>query len=330
MTTRSYSNSVNLLLIPLSATLATLLPLHLLLFSYVVLGPLHYLTEISWLADRKFFSKRRFDWLWLTLPTLPVVFLHFLPGSRFNGLIQITLFATIFLGAVFAFSSSVKTRLATLLASVTIGYCLWLFDSQSGLAVTAASPSLEAVSATPSLGWFSPVVALIPTFIHVYVFTGVFILLGVKRAPSLSGVFSATLYLLTPWVLLYEVSTSKEYGVSKFIAEATFPFVSLLTPFASSLGLALNEDGVLALGRVLAFAYTYHYLNWFSKTEVIKWHLIPKTRWYVIGLLYVASLSLYAINYKVGFGVLLGLSLAHVVLEFPLNARSVRELMTSR
>src|ERR1700754_2985789 len=42
-----------------SAGLAYLLPLELLLLSYIVLGPAHYYTEISWLHDRKYFMPHR-------------------------------------------------------------------------------------------------------------------------------------------------------------------------------------------------------------------------------------------------------------------------------
>ena len=36
-----------------------LVPFELLLLSYVVLGPAHYFTEISWLHDRKYFLPHR-------------------------------------------------------------------------------------------------------------------------------------------------------------------------------------------------------------------------------------------------------------------------------
>src|SRR6266480_4246173 len=39
--------------------LTYLVPFELLLLSYVVLGPAHYATEISWLHDRKYFLPRR-------------------------------------------------------------------------------------------------------------------------------------------------------------------------------------------------------------------------------------------------------------------------------
>ena len=71
--------------------------------------------------------------------------------------------------------------------------------------------------------------------------------------------------------------------------------------------------------RFIAFAYTYHYLNWFSKTSVIKWHLVPKNTLYGTLLAWVISILLYGYNYKLGFNVLFCLSYAHVFLEFPLN-----------
>src|SRR5262245_32507748 len=39
--------------------LTCLIPFELLLLAYVVLGPAHYATEISWLHDRKYFLPRR-------------------------------------------------------------------------------------------------------------------------------------------------------------------------------------------------------------------------------------------------------------------------------
>jgi hypothetical protein len=46
----------------------------------------------------------------------------------------------------------------------------------------------------------------------------------------------------------------------------------------------------------------------------------------VIGTVSAASTGLYFYDYALGFSVLLALSLAHVVLEFPLNALAIRQL----
>jgi hypothetical protein len=55
---------------------AYLAPFHLFLFAYAVLGPLHYITEISWLHDRSYFAKRhsaRRWWLILVAATMMVL-----------------------------------------------------------------------------------------------------------------------------------------------------------------------------------------------------------------------------------------------------------------
>ena len=48
---------LGLMLAALAITYAV--PFELLLLSYVVLGPAHYFTEISWLHDRKYFLPQR-------------------------------------------------------------------------------------------------------------------------------------------------------------------------------------------------------------------------------------------------------------------------------
>jgi hypothetical protein len=83
---------------------------------------------------------------------------------------------------------------------------------------------------------------------------------------------------------------------------------------------------MVAFGRFLAFAYTYHYLNWFSKTGIIRWHEVSGARLTAISGIYIASLALYAYDYRVGLTALFALSLIHVLLEFPLDVRTIAAL----
>ncbi|MCU1350437.1 MAG: hypothetical protein JWO56_3467, partial [Acidobacteria bacterium] len=71
------------------------------------------------------------------------------------------------------------------------------------------------------------------------------------------------------------------------------------------------------------FAYTYHYLNWFSKTSIIKWHEVSRRRALAIGLLWAAAVGVYAYDYSIGIGVLYLLSMLHVLLEFPLDHQTL-------
>jgi len=85
---------------------------------------------------------------------------------------------------------------------------------------------------------------------------------------------------------------------------------------------SLFNDFGIQLQRFIAFAYTYHYLNWFSKTSIIGWHKTSKIHLIFTAVIWVLSVSLYVYDYTVGLKVLLFLSILHVVLEFPLNAHS--------
>jgi hypothetical protein len=55
--TTTQINYLNIGLMIVSCLLAFRFPFELFLFSYAILGPLHYLTEISWLHDRKYFTE---------------------------------------------------------------------------------------------------------------------------------------------------------------------------------------------------------------------------------------------------------------------------------
>src|SRR4029077_3259419 len=67
-------NWVNVCLMAVSCCAAIAAPFHLFLLAYAVLGPLHYLTEISWLHDRQYFAPRkRFRRAWLALVSVAML-----------------------------------------------------------------------------------------------------------------------------------------------------------------------------------------------------------------------------------------------------------------
>src|SRR5207302_8107584 len=80
------------------------------------------------------------------------------------------------------------------------------------------------------------------------------------------------------------------------------------------------------LTSLLAFIYTYHYLNWFIKADVIRWADIPRARLALVVAASAASTALYFYDYAFGSKVLLALSLVHIVLEFPLDSLALRQL----
>ena len=56
-------NYLNIGLMAISMIAAYVLPFEVFLFAYAFLGPLHYLTEISWLHDRQYFAKGKYDYI---------------------------------------------------------------------------------------------------------------------------------------------------------------------------------------------------------------------------------------------------------------------------
>lgn len=83
-----------------------------------------------------------------------------------------------------------------------------------------------------------------------------------------------------------------------------------------------SEVGIMLM-RFIAFAYLYHYLNWFSKTEIIRWHKVPKVRFILVMVVWIASSVFYTYDYSLGLSLLFFLSFSHVLLEFPLNIVSI-------
>jgi len=273
---------------------AYLIPFELLLLSYAVMGPAHYLTEISWLHDRKYYLPHRGFGLALALLALGMMFLA---SPFWYGVVIWSAFVVC---AVLA----AETRTA----KVAIGGV--------GIALTV----LLAVLQTP----FALVAALLPTLVHVSLFTLVFMVLGALRARS--GVQFALIGLyLAAIALIVVVPPTAGWAYPPLASQAEPGFGDLPGALGKVLGLpGLSLDARLM--GLLSFVYTYHYLNWFIKADLIRWNRIPPVRLAAIVVVCCAATGLYIVNFALGFTVLLLLSLTHVLLEFPLNSRSLREL----
>lgn len=344
-------DAINIGLMLISCMAAFVMPFEVFLFAYAFMGPLHYLTEISWLHDRQYFTKGKYDYLVLLFIGVIISWeylgykFHIWPFTEDN--IEITrtwnlgdkFIILALLGAiVMAFVKSVPVKVICLLMSFVIANQTFKPDEEGQV---------------PNSNLIYILTAFVPTLIHVYVFTGIFMLFGALKNRSKMGLWSFFTFVLCPILLIvlfrdqnfvpvtkygmsaYGGPTSSEgffdlnqsilnrffevnpdYSVAKTQEEAEKIYNSgwLQNVFYSKTGILLM--------RFIAFAYMYHYLNWFSKTEIIRWHKVPKVRFMVVIALWVASVVVYAINYKLGLQWLFFLSFTHVLLEFPLNAHS--------
>jgi hypothetical protein len=177
----------------------------------------------------------------------------------------------------------------------------------------------------------------LPTVVHVFVFTGLFMLWGALKGRSRSGYLTFAAFLaaaaaafLVPGRELVEASgwARSNFGAFGSLTTSLLSDFGGMNPARAARIDLFQHPLAISVVRFLGFAYTYHYLNWFSKTSIIRWHEIPASRTVLIAALGVASIGLYFWDYALGLQWLYLLSFAHVVLEFPLNHRSVHGIAT--
>ena len=286
---------VHLALMLGSLALAYAFPFELLLLAYIVLGPAHYYTEISWLHDRKYFMPHRALAVALALAALGGMFIA---APYWSGVLVWSCLVGAGIAAL-GLSAQRSAMLATAAIALTLGM------------MAGGAP-------------FVFIAVLLPTFIHVCIFTLVFMTLGAVRARSAVQLGLIGVYLVAIAAILIAPPSSRTL-VAEFARLDEFYF----GPVAPQLGGLFGAPDMPLAGRIIAllsFVYTYHYLNWFIKADVIRWSKMPRPRLIAVAVLSVASTAFCFYNYALGITVLLLVSLMHVLLEFPLNTIAIREL----
>jgi hypothetical protein len=294
---------LNSLLIILSCVVAFYIPFELFLFSYGILGPLHYLTEIGWLHKKNYFTKGKYDFLILVGACVLLVYWNYNPPKNY-GLMADIVFVSLLCSIAFVFMKDWLYRFVLLaLVLVFVGF----------------------VNNAPQFYVWAGI--FLPTIIHVFIFTWAFMLYGVLKEKSIPGTISIFALIICSVLLLVIKPENSTFAVSAFVQNSYARFADLNFNLINLFNLdkltevkqIFTTSAGLVIMRFIAFAYTYHYLNWFSKTSVIKWHLVPKRYLFITLLLWVISASLYVYDYNLGIHALILLSFLHVFLEFPLN-----------
>ena len=296
----------NIALMIFSCVLAFIVPFELFLFSYAILGPLHYLTEITWLHKRDYFTNGKFDYLWLVLLCIGLFLFNFVFKGNANA-------ATFMLYLGFA----------SALGFILFKDIIW----KIAFVLIAAFIGGMMIETEPFFLLFA---IFLPTLVHVFLFTALFILFGALKNKSKLGIASLVVFALCAVSFFVWFPTFSFYHISNYaektLIENDFALVNVAVFKVFNLGETTRQtifasDIGFGIMRFIAFAYTYHYLNWFSKTSVIKWHLIPKKWLASVVVLWLSSIALYIYDYKTGLIALFFLSTLHVYLEFPLNYR---------
>lgn len=289
---------------------AIVIPFDLFLFAYAFLGPLHYLTEIRWLHSKDYFLAAPLSRsLFILSVSIGILVLSFLPHT-----VSDLAFIVFFLLAVlFVFF---RNKYAWGGAILTLAFLGLYFKNP----------------------YFVLLGILLPTLVHVYLFTFVFMIQAARRKKVLvywvAPILHVVLGILCVWSGWVIGAESSIYARNVF-QDMRFGFTETFIQIANSFTLTIsniqdlfNSSQGLAISRLFAFAYTYHYLNWFVKTGVIGWSVMSKKVAVIIVALWIGSLGLYVYDYIIGISVLLFLSVLHVILEFPLNVRSIVGIFT--
>ncbi|HZV34024.1 MAG TPA: hypothetical protein VFB72_05560 [Verrucomicrobiae bacterium] len=329
---------LNFFLIWTTLWLALTWPFQLFLFSYIVLGPLHYLTEINWLDQQNYFlrPKDRNAFIWtmivivaalgictylpetsnwkLTQPLHDAVYNT--PHENITGLVR---WSYVLILVAFVMSSAWVLTERWLVRAAVMAFCL----------------------ASTLLFYKMPTAAilfgiLLPTIIHVFFFTICFMLYGSLKAKSFWGHIN----VVTMFIVLAVIAISTPgslYGLSDRVMNLTvlseFDKVNLgINKFLGTIGngpLDVRSPAFLKVQAFIAFAYTYHYLNWFSKTSIIRWHRVPKKKLVFSLVVWGTSVGLFAVDYRLGFAASFALSVLHILLEFPLNYVSIQGVFSA-
>lgn len=276
---------------------ARIAPFQAFLFAFCLLGPLHYLTEIAWLAGRRFFVSSRV--------AVGVLIGLGLGGSALVAALDLGLRATWI----------PEAAVGALVAATTVALA-----AVAGLGAGAITIATVAAFVANGVAFRSPLASawtlgfgvLLPSLVHVVAFTATFMFQGWRRTRRPAELATLVVFLLAPGVLLWRPAPPGE------IPAAWETTIGFLAPVLEDLGV----PGGTVPG-LLAFGYLHHFLNWFDKTERVGWHRLPRRRLVGIGAAWLVCVAAYAWNPRIGLLVALVPNVLHVVLELPLNWRTL-------
>ena len=292
------TDCINIVLIILSLIFAIIFPFWLFLFSYAVFGPLHYLTEISWLHKKQYFLGKNEYQILVVVSIIMAIFFCFSGNINANSHFVFIVFA---LAAIMILIQNTWLRLISFLIALMIAF-FW-----------------------QNFVFYKIIFAIfLTTIIHVWFFTALFILSGAIKNKLFSGYLSLIIFLFCS-VSFFLFLPEKIFGASdlKSIEIINNSGFDILNNLISQI---FTFSSVKVQGFI-AFSYTYHYLNWFSKVKIINWHQVPKKLLILLILLWIGSVGLYIYDYHLGLISLLFLSIIHVFLEFPLNFKVILTIL---
>lgn len=324
------SDTWNSLGILVAGLLALFVPFTTLVGSYLILGPVHYLTEIRWIARKNYFFGSS---SWPVVAGLATAAVAIPPLLYYNLLPLLDDSATL--------KAGLESWSRWSNAAIVIAFAWPLLNMtvangrvrNVGMVVIVVLALLMNNAASYKL-WIG---LMLPTLIHVYFFTLLFMIQGnmKKGARKWIGWTNVLAVIIVPILLVIIPSEMIHLEIPVIVKEGMdqIGMINLNAQLQAMMGLSdgksffFYEPQGIMVQRVLAFAYLHHYLNWFAKTSVIGWHKeISKRQAFQLVALFSVLIALYFLKFSLGLRLAIALSFLHVFLEFPVNIQSTKAL----
>lgn len=317
ITTLDKINYLNIFLMLVSLASSFYYPFETFLLFYIFVGPLHYLTELSWLEKKQFFLFNKKHVLLLLCSIIFFAVVLFFPNPAFNNYVNSLLFSSLVLAMAMVLTRNIFVQLAVFVLSFLLVFAMQWHQQD----------------------WFLIVFSIfLPTIIHISVFTGLFMLSGILKNKSFSGwLMMASFAFCSCFFFVFNYRLSG-YMASAQIQDLYYDFTVLNKKFSDffhfgqfnqMLDIFTSKEGIIIM-QFIAFSYAYHYLNWFTKTSIIKWHEVSKLRMAILLALYVIFIGIYFYNKILGGSLIAILGISHIILEFPLNVLSLKSIFVRK
>ena len=186
-------------------------------FSFIVLGPIHYLTEINWLKEKNFFVQD-LKTIWLFVGVSLIISIPFLQKIEL----------------IRDFFQTINIQSSLLWLNKQFGYIL-LFLLLFSIGLVQFSSKLKLflffiLSLTLSVGvlYFNKTLFVIATFlittiIHVYLFTLLFMIFGHKKNSTFYGKIGIVLMFLCPLIIIIsKPNNPQSYVLSPYIVQSVY------------------------------------------------------------------------------------------------------------
>ena len=232
---------LNIVLIIISFITALFLPFELFLFAYAVLGPLHYLTEIRWLREKDYFLRHKNN-IWFFVIASIYMSLHTLLALPFvKAMLNQEALMTI---ESFFNRTNFPLPFVMFLFAIIHPYCTKI--SHSFLALfSCIACSVFFTYYVPSVIVFMGM--LLPTILHVYLFTLLFMIFGIKSIYKTPARIAVVLMCILPLLIIIIPISPREYVLSTSVIttylESNFPYVN--AHIAKILGQELRDTTML-------------------------------------------------------------------------------------